>query len=68
MHPKKHSDLLCGLMLTGGFTATPSPSESSPAYGLLGLLPIMRAASTEQAVVSIGTDLTALGLNLNSQE
>jgi len=39
-------------------------------FGMVGLLTFIRAAETDPNLVtlSLGTDLTGLGLNLNSQE
>lgn len=43
---------------------------ASDQFGMIGLLAFLRAAETDPnlASVTFGTDLTALGLNLNSQE
>lgn len=39
-------------------------------FGMVGLLTFIRAAETDQNLVTLamGQDLTGLGLNLNSQE
>jgi len=37
-------------------------------YGLLGLLSVLRMTDPDLTVLALGTDLTALGLNLNSPE
>ena len=42
-----------------------SPAEK---YGLIGLAALVRASEKDSSSLALGTDLTTLGLNLNSPE
>lgn len=54
----------------GGVSA-PGPTGGSALsgdYGLLGLLKIIRLSDADRNALAVGSDLTSLGLNLNSSE
>jgi len=40
----------------------------SERYGLMGILNVIRMAEPDLSTLAIGSDLTGLGLNLNSPE
>ena len=46
----------------------PAPIPQSERYGLLGLLSVIRMTDPDLNTLALGTDLTTLGLNLNSSE
>lgn len=46
--------------------ATGTPASREHAFGLLGLLGVIRMTDADLNTLALGTDLTALGLNLNS--
>ena len=46
----------------------PKPMGSPDRYGLLGLLSVIRMSDPDLTTLALGTDLTTLGLNLNSPE
>lgn len=48
--------------------ATASDAEKETKYGLLGLLDVIRMTNADLNTLSLGSDLTTLGLNLNSSE
>jgi len=55
------------------FSKAPGPDHSMQPYpenrfGLLGLLNVIRATDHDLNILALGTDLTTLGLNLNSSE
>ena len=52
-----------GLSLPSG-----APGSASDRYGLMGLLSVIRMTDQDVNTLSLGTDLTTLGLNLNSAE
>jgi CCR4-NOT transcription complex subunit 2 len=56
----------------GGPLGTPSSAAAAAAagdrYGLLGLLQVIRMTDQDLTMLALGTDLTSLGLNLNSPE
>lgn len=58
-----------GSALPGG-AAAPKSAGGPPAdrYGLLGLLSVIRMTDPDVTTLALGTDLTTLGLNLNSPE
>ncbi len=43
-------------------------NENPHQFGLLGLLPVVRMTDRDLNTLALGTDLTTLGLNLNSTE
>lgn len=45
-----------------------SDSHQTEKYAMLGLLDILRNADADTQMLSIGEDLTTLGLDLNSPE
>lgn len=53
----------------GKITNIPAGMLTDP-FGMVGLLTFLRAIETDPGVVqlALGSDLTTLGLNLNSQE
>lgn len=53
--------------LLGGASGA-SPNSLLDRHGLLALMPLLRMHDTDAATLSLGTDLTALGLNLNATE
>lgn len=66
---------ICGLLnldcsaATGRVTNIPSGMVTDQ-FGMIGLLTFIRAAETDLGMVhlALGSDLTTLGLNLNSPE
>jgi CCR4-NOT transcription complex subunit 2 len=44
------------------------PSSDADRFGLLGLLSVIRMTDPDLNILALGTDLTTLGLNLNSSE
>lgn len=62
-------NILTVFFFSGKVTNIPS-SMVKDQFGMVGLLTFIRAAETDQNLVSLalGQDLTALGLNLNSTE
>lgn len=52
---------------TGGGGAGDGAAISGD-YGLLGLLSVIRMSDPDKNTLSLGSDLTSLGLNLNSSE
>ena len=46
----------------------PPPPPATERYGLLGLLSAIRMSDMDLSTLALGTDLTTLGLNLNSTE
>ena len=57
------------IILTGAITNIPKGMVTDQ-FGMIGLLTFIRAAETEPNLVllALGSDLTTLGLNLNSPE
>lgn len=63
---------------TSAPTGAPAPKASNPPggagsalsgdYGLLGLLKIIRLSDADRNALAVGSDLTSLGLNLNSSD
>lgn len=56
---------------TGGVgqgTSSGATAAISGDYGLLGLLKVIRMTDADRNALALGSDLTALGLNLNSSE
>ena len=43
-------------------------SDANEKYGLLGLLGVIRMTDEDLSTLALGSDLTTLGLNLNSPE
>jgi CCR4-NOT transcription complex subunit 2 len=43
-------------------------SSDADRFGLLGLLSVIRMTDPDVNILALGTDLTTLGLNLNSSE
>ena len=52
-------------MQFAGRTQQPTPSDP---YGLMGLLGVIRMQDPDLTTLALGTDLTGLGLHLNSPE
>jgi CCR4-NOT transcription complex subunit 2 len=46
----------------------PSKSKEQDKFGLLGLIDLVRMTNEDLSTLSLGTDLSALGLNLNGSE
>ncbi|KAG0597471.1 hypothetical protein M758_UG341800 [Ceratodon purpureus] len=44
------------------------PAQQADRFGLLGLLSVIRMSDPDLTTLALGTDLTTLGLNLNSRE
>jgi|AntRauTorckE5430_2_1112549.scaffolds.fasta_scaffold10304_2 CCR4-NOT transcription complex subunit 2 len=53
---------------SGGNNTGGGGSALSGDYGLLGLLKIIRLSDADRNALAVGSDLTSLGLNLNSSE
>lgn len=56
---------------SGGGTSSSGPSAGSALsgdYGLLGLLGVIRMSDADRNALALGSDLTTLGLNLNSSD
>ena len=51
-----------------GFGGGSGSGASTDRYGLMGLLNVIRASDQDLNTLALGTDLTTLGLNLNSSE
>ncbi|KAL6746279.1 hypothetical protein V8C86DRAFT_1547105 [Haematococcus lacustris] len=51
-----------------GQAASGGPGGPPDKYGLLGLLPLLAMRDLDLTMLSLGTDLTSLGLNLNSTD
>lgn len=49
-------------------SGTPAGSALTGDYGLLGLLGVIRMSDADRNALALGSDLTTLGLNLNSSE
>lgn len=43
-------------------------SQGSDPYGLLGLLGVIRMTDPDRSMLALGSDLTTLGLDLNTAE
>ena len=52
----------------GGGGGGGAPPASADRYGLLGLLSVIRMTDADLTTLALGTDLTSLGLALNSPE
>ncbi|KAI8109963.1 hypothetical protein M9434_001239 [Picochlorum sp. BPE23] len=52
----------------GGMSGVAQPPSPGDRYGLLGLLNVIRMSDPDLTTLALGTDLTTLGLNLNSPE
>jgi CCR4-NOT transcription complex subunit 2 len=61
---------LGGAIRRPGFEATPQSKGGTPndRFGLLGLLSVIQMTNPDLNTLALGTDLTTLGLNLNSTE
>mmetsp|Transcript_27340 Transcript_27340/g.84324 ORF Transcript_27340/g.84324 Transcript_27340/m.84324 type:complete len:527 (+) Transcript_27340:364-1944(+) len=57
-----------GLMPPSNIKEGKSDTESQTKYGLLGLLDVIRMTNADLNTLALGSDLTTLGLNLNSSE
>lgn len=53
---------------TSGPSSSTAGSALSGDYGLLGLLGVIRMSDADRNALALGSDLTTLGLNLNSQD
>ena len=53
---------------SGDSKVPPKPSAAPDRFGLLGLLSVIRMSDPDLTNLALGTDLTTLGLNLNSPE
>eukprot|EP01113_Clastostelium_recurvatum_P039573 TRINITY_DN6054_c0_g1_i3.p1 TRINITY_DN6054_c0_g1~~TRINITY_DN6054_c0_g1_i3.p1 ORF type:complete len:593 (+),score=122.85 TRINITY_DN6054_c0_g1_i3:120-1898(+) len=68
------SPSLSSLPHTSSLYPSSAPSHSAPLdpspdpFGLLGLLDVIRMTEPDLNILALGTDLTTLGLNLNSPE
>lgn len=49
-------------------SSSPSGVASADGFGLLGLLSVIRMTDPDLSMLALGSDLTTLGLNLNSPE
>jgi len=45
-----------------------SPDPAAEQFGMVGLLSVVRMTNPDLNLLALGTDLTSLGLNLNSGE
>ena len=52
---------------SSGHTGSAMPKDADR-FGLLGLLSVIRMTDPDLNTLALGTDLTTLGLNLNSSE
>lgn len=67
--PPKHSDLLSQSIGGGeGGSSDDQQQKSADLYGLRGLLNVIRMTDPDLNTLALGSDLTTLGLNLNSTE
>mmetsp|Transcript_1929 Transcript_1929/g.2566 ORF Transcript_1929/g.2566 Transcript_1929/m.2566 type:complete len:555 (+) Transcript_1929:1-1665(+) len=61
-----------GTISSGALTQSQAQTAKTPAsqnqYGLLGLLGVIRMEDADRGTLALGTDLTTLGLNLNSSD
>ena len=57
-----------GVPAAGGPMGTGIAASGVDRYGLLALLGVIRMSDPDLTTLAIGSDLTTLGLNLNSQE
>ena len=53
---------------SGGAAAGEVDKGAAEKYGLLGLLPVVRMGDSDLNTLALGSDLTTLGLNLNSSK
>ncbi|KAF7731959.1 hypothetical protein EC973_007064 [Apophysomyces ossiformis] len=53
---------------TSGATIAAGTDEASDSYGLLGLLGVIRMTNPDRSMLALGSDLTTLGLDLNTAE
>lgn len=75
-HTHTHRPRLCGNNLPSHVISYPGRVTNIPVgmvtdqFGMIGLLTFIRAAETDPGMVhlALGSDLTTLGLNLNSPE
>eukprot|EP01095_Lingulamoeba_sp_RSL-Kostka_P005193 TRINITY_DN16536_c0_g1_i1.p1 TRINITY_DN16536_c0_g1~~TRINITY_DN16536_c0_g1_i1.p1 ORF type:complete len:556 (+),score=149.41 TRINITY_DN16536_c0_g1_i1:2-1669(+) len=65
---EKKNKLEDNLSLNKDIQSTPDNKEENLKYGLLGLLNVIRMTNKDLNTLALGTDLTTLGLNLNSPE
>lgn len=67
---QQQAQLRSGLNQEGGTKdgGQKSIQGSSDRFGLLGLLSVIRMSDPDLTTLALGTDLTTLGLNLNSRE
>lgn len=57
-----------GQPASGSAAGLGAGSSSPDRFGLLGLLPLIKMTDQDLTMLALGTDLTSLGLNLNSVE
>lgn len=57
-----------GGMNTGEWSDTVGADGGADAYGLLGLLGVIRMTNPDRSMLALGSDLTTLGLDLNTAE
>jgi CCR4-NOT transcription complex subunit 2 len=62
------SNLMSSSSLAGAGSTTPAGVSLGGDYGLLGLLGIIRMSDADRNALALGSDLTTLGLNLNSND
>ncbi|KAL3923424.1 MAG: hypothetical protein SGPRY_004220 [Prymnesium sp.] len=66
MGGKEHDDLVGSGLRSSGNSGM--PAERAERYGLMGLLSVIRMTDQDLNTLALGTDLTTLGLNLNSSD
>jgi CCR4-NOT transcription complex subunit 2 len=57
-----------GLSGAGGGGSKGDKEKAHLSYGLLGLLPVIKMTDGDLNTLALGSDLTTLGLNLNSSK
>lgn len=62
--PRRSGCIACDMMFLARVVCLPLPCR----YGLLGLLHVIRMTEPDLTMLALGTDLTGLGLNLNSPD
>ncbi len=67
---QQHAQQQQQLGAAGGKAVGAAPKHAAPAdrYTLLGLLSVIRMTDHDLTMLALGTDLTSLGLNLNSPD
>jgi CCR4-NOT transcription complex subunit 2 len=66
--PTSNSSMIKSATSSSGMLPENSDIENQTKYGLLGLLDVIRMTNPDLNTLALGSDLTTLGLNLNSSE